>query len=138
MLYLHERLKQNKANGLKSLIIFDDCQRALKDLDILKKMQEIIANQRHLSVVNLIVCQNFYMLDRNLREILNNVIFFKLDKSQTEKLFKDVIEHSHDKFEMIRDIVFDEPHNWMLVSKRNQKMYKMFDEIVIQDDVLEA
>jgi hypothetical protein len=131
---LHEVIKKNKHAGEKSLIIFDDCQRALKELDILKKLQEMIANQRHLSLVNLIICQNFFMLDRKLREILNNVIFFKLDKSQTEKLFKDVIEHSHDKFEAIRDMVFDEPYNWMLISKRNQKMYKMFDEIVINED----
>ena len=131
---LHEKIKANAEQGEKSLIIFDDVQKALKDHHTLMKLKEMIANQRHIKLVNLILCQNFYQLDRSLREIINNIVLFKLDKGQTEKIFNDAVELHKDKFEVIRDIVFDKPYEWMFISKSTQRLYKGFDEIVIMED----
>lgn len=131
---LHEKIKQNASNGMKSMIIYDDVQRSLKDHNILQKLKEMIANQRHIKLVNLILVQNFFMIDKSLREILNNIIFFKMDKNQTEKIFNDCVELHKDKFDVIRDFVFDQPYNWMMISKTDQKLYKMFDEIIIAND----
>lgn len=131
---LHERIKEDAMNGLKTLIIYDDVQRSLKDHATLQKLKEMIANQRHIKLVNLILVQNFYMIDKSIREIINNLIFFKMDKNQTEKIFNDMVELHKDKFEEIRDIVFDKPYEWCLISKTHQRIYKGFDEIVIVAD----
>lgn len=131
---LHEIIKQNAEDGEKSLIIFDDVQKALKNKHVLDKLQEMIANQRHIKLVNIILCQNFYKIDPKIREIINNIILFKLDKKQTEKIFNDAVELHLDKFEVIRDLVFDKPYEWMFISKIDQKIYKKFDEIIIMDD----
>ena len=61
---LYEKLKENSSNGYKSLVIYDDVQKSLKDYQILKNLKSIIANQRHLKVVNLILLQNFFALDK--------------------------------------------------------------------------
>jgi ABC-type dipeptide/oligopeptide/nickel transport system ATPase component len=131
---LHEKIKKNAEEGEKSLIIFDDVQKALKDGQTLMKLKEMIANQRHIKLVNLILVQNFFQLDRSIREIINNIILFKLDKGQTEKIFNDAVELHKDKFEVIRNIVFDKPYEWMFINKSSQRIYKGFDEIVIVDD----
>jgi type IV secretory pathway VirB4 component len=131
---LHDIIKENAADGKKSLIIFDDCQRALKDHVVMIKVKEMMANQRHIKLVNIILVQNFYALDKSIREIINNIIFFKLDKSQTEKIFNDTVELHHDKFEAIRDYVFDKPYKWMLINKTTQRMYDGFNEIIVEDD----
>jgi len=128
---VYEQLKDNRKNKLKSLILYDDVQKALKDVTVLKSLQNIIANQRHLFVVNFILAQNFYNVDPKIREIINNLIFFKMDKKQTEKIFKNVVEIPKESFDNIRDFVFDENYNWCMINLGSKRMYKGFDEIVL-------
>lgn len=131
---LHEAIKRDALVGIKTLIIYDDVQRSLKDYHTLAKLQEMIANQRHIKLVNIILVQNFTKVALCIREIINNVIFFKMDKIQTEKIFIDMVEMHKDKFNEIRDIVFDAPYEWCMISKTNQRIYKGFDEIIITND----
>jgi len=86
---LYTKLKNNSEEGHRSLVIFDDVQKALKDHSVLISLKNIIANQRHLKVCNIILLQNYYALDKSLRELANNIIMFKLNKSQTEKIFNE-------------------------------------------------
>jgi hypothetical protein len=97
-------------------------------------LKNIIANQRHLHVTNLILCQNFFALHKSLREIVTNVILFKLGKSQTEKIFNELIEIHKDQFDEIRDMVFDEKYNWMFINLASQRIYKKFDEIIFHEE----
>lgn len=131
---LYEKLKVNSQNGHKSLVIYDDVQKSLKDTRVLKSLKNIIANQRHLKVVNLILLQNFFALDRSLRELINNIILFKLGKSQTEKIFIEIIETYKDKFDAIRHLVYDEPHQWLFVNVKSQRMFKGFNEIICDEE----
>jgi len=89
---LYEKLKHNSAKNHKSIVIYDNVQKSLKNPRVLKSLKNIICNQRHLKVVNLILLQNFYAVDRSIREVINNKILFKLGKSQTEKIFGEIIE----------------------------------------------
>jgi hypothetical protein len=130
---VYEDAKELSADGKKVLIIYDDVQKALKNKFVLNSLKNIIANQRHLHITNLILCQNFFALDKSLRELVNNVILFKLGKSQSEKLFNELIELHKDKFDKIRDLVFDEKYNWMFMNLATQRIYKKFDEIIFDE-----
>jgi len=121
-------------DGHKSMIIMDDCQKALKDYNTLKSLKNIISNQRHLKCVNIILLQNWFALDKSLRELINNVILFKLGKSQTQKVFNEVVESHKDKFEQVRRLVYDAPHNWLFVNIKTQRMFKCFDEIIADEE----
>ena len=131
---LYEKLKTNSSNNHKSLVIYDDVQKSLKDYNTLKNLKSIIANQRHLKVVNLILLQNFFALDKSLRELINNIILFKLGKSQNEKIFNEIIETHRDKFDNIRKLVFDAPHSWMFVNVKSQRVFKCWDEIIFDEE----
>lgn len=131
---VYEEVKELSEDGKKTLIIYDDVQRALKNKFVLNSLKNIIANQRHLHVVNLILVQNFFALHKSLREIVNNVVLFKLGKSQTEKVFNEIIEIHRDKFDKIRDLVYDEKYNWLFVNVSTQRIYKKFDEIMFEED----
>jgi GTPase SAR1 family protein len=132
--YVYDEITENRKTGLKSLIIMDDVQKALKDINVIREFKNIVANQRHLKVVNLILLQNFFALDNKIREIINNIIFFKMDKVQNNKIFDEVAEMPKDTFNELNDIIFDEPHNWCLINQRIKKIYKMFDEIKYTDE----
>jgi energy-coupling factor transporter ATP-binding protein EcfA2 len=131
---LNETIKENRENGLKSLVIMDDVQRALKDNQVVKIFKEMIANQRHLNCSFIILLQNYFALDNKVRELIHNVIFFKMDKKQNKKIFEEVAEMPSNAFYEINDFIFDEPYNWCLINQRNKKIYKMFDEVEIKDD----
>jgi replication-associated recombination protein RarA len=132
--HVYEEAKTLSEEGKKTLIIYDDVQRALKNQAVLNSLKNIIANQRHLHVVNLILVQNFFALHKSLREIVNNIILFKLGKSQTDKVFNEIIELHRDKFDKIRDMVYDEKYNWLFVNIASQRIYKKFDEIVFEEE----
>lgn len=130
---LYTKLKNNSEEGCRSLVIFDDVQKALKDHSVLISLKNIIANQRHLKVCNIILLQNYYALDKSLRELANNIIMFKLNKSQTEKIFNEAVESAKDKFSQIRDLVFDKPYTWLFINLPSQRIFKEWDEIIYND-----
>ena len=85
-------------------------------------------------VYNFILLQNYFSLDKSLRELTNNLIMFKLNKSQTEKIFNESIESAKEKFNDIRDIVFDKPFSFMFINVPSQRIFKEWDEIIYNDD----
>jgi len=131
---LNETIQENREDGLKSLVIMDDVQRALKDKSIVSVFKEMVANQRHLNVSFIILLQNYFALDNKVRELVHNVIFFKMDKKQTQKIFEECAEMPQATFNDLNNFIFDEPYNWCLINQRNKKIYKMFDEVEINDD----
>jgi DNA replication protein DnaC len=130
---LHDKLKENSKEKHRSLVIYDDVQKSLKDTSVLLCLKNIIANQRHLRVCNFILLQNYFALDKSLRELINNVIMFKLNKTQTEKVFNECVESAKDKFGVIRDFVFDGPYKWLFINLPTQRIFKEFDEIIYND-----
>jgi GTPase SAR1 family protein len=131
---LNEQIKENREEGLKSLVIMDDVQRALKDNNVVKVFKEMVANQRHLNCSFIILLQNYFALDNKVRELIHNVIFFKMDKKQNKKIFVECAEMPEAVFNQLNDFVFDQQYNWCLINQRNKKIYKMFDEVQIVDD----
>lgn len=131
---VYDEVKELSNDGKRCLIVYDDVQAKLKDKFVLNKLKHIIANQRHLHVVNLIMCQNFFALHKSLRELVSNVVLFKLGKSQTDKIFDELIELHRDKFDEIRRLVFNEKYNWMFINLGSQRIYKKFDEIIFNED----
>lgn len=131
---LYQIIKENAEEGKRSLVIMDDVQKALRDPYVIGQFKNMVANQRHLKLVNLILLQNYFALHPQIREIINNLIFFKMDKKQTNKIFEEVAELPKDLFLTMNDYIFDKPHNWCLINQKNKKMYKLWDEIIIEDD----
>lgn len=130
--YIYQELLKNSENNEKSLIIMDDVQSSLKDDSIVKQFRHIIANQRHLKVVNLVLLQNYYAIDKKIREIVNNIVFFKMDKMQNEKIFREWAEMNQQQFYELNKFIFDQPHNWCFIN--NKRIYKMWDEVIINND----
>jgi hypothetical protein len=130
---LYEELKKNSAEGYKSLVIYDDVQKSLKDPLVLRDLKNIVANQRHLGVVNILLLQNYMALDKSLRELAQNIIVFKVNKTQMEKIFNECVESAKHKFIEITNFVFDKPYQWLFINLATQRIFKEWDEIVLED-----
>lgn len=131
---VYSKVQLNSSQGLRSLIIYDDVQKALKNTAVLLSLKNLISNQRHLRCCNFIMLQNYFSLDKSLRELINNIVMFKLGKSQTQKVFDECVESAKDHFETIRDLVYEKKYDWMFISIATQRIFKRFDEIIINND----
>ena len=129
---IYEKVKINAKNGEYSLVIFDDQQDAMKDKLVVKILKKIVANQRHLHLVNLIILQNFQALDKSIRRIINNLIFFKMDKQQNEDIMTEVIPYKKELFDEIIKIGFDEAYSWIFINLNTGRTFKMWDEIILK------
>ena len=79
---VYDQLKANSKNEEWSLLIMDDVQDSLKDIEMVKVLKKIIANQRHLRTVVIIILQDYFALDNKIRNLIHNFIMFKMDKKQ--------------------------------------------------------
>jgi len=72
---LYEKLKINSSNNHKSLVINNDVQKALKNNKVLISLKSIIANQRHLKAVNLILLQNWFSVFSAPRNFSSHIFY---------------------------------------------------------------
>ncbi len=131
---VEKNLIKNTAKKEWSLVIFDDVQSALKNANLLKTLEVLVANHRHYRVSNLILLQNFVKFPKQLRSIANNLILFKMPKTQMETIFTELIEIDKDYFDDIMDLVYDKPKQWMFINIESQRIFKEWDEILLEDD----
>jgi len=135
---VYEEIKANKAEGndFKCLLIFDDVQTQLKsNMAIINLLNQMIIQERHLGICMWFLLQNYFSIHLKVRELIDNILFFKLDKVQQEKIFKEVAELPKDIFYELSDYIFDEPHNFCFINKRIKSIYKNWDELqLIEDD----
>ena len=116
----------------------DDVQDALKDKNIVKILNKLVSNQRHLRVVNFLLLQNFYALDSKIRRLVNNLFLFNVGKQQIENIYDNYMEIKKEDFEKICKTVFVNEHSWLLVNLNSMRFFNdKFEELVplIEDKI---
>ena len=129
---IYEKLEENSSEKNNSLIILDDYGADLK-----KKANEIILNRiclknRHLRTSILMLTQNYFMLGKKIREVVNNVIMFNCGKSQTKKLFDEQFDLTENQFKELMTLI-PTRHDWLLLNLNYKKIYHNWNEIVFDD-----
>jgi replicative DNA helicase len=127
---VYQQLQENSSEGYHSLLCIDDYQAQLKQPDIIFVLNKIITKMRHLRCSIFLLQQNWQALVKPLRELVSNVIFFYLGKSQLTKLFDEVIPMDKDKYQQLVDLCFKDPHDWILINlHKSRNIYRNFDLI---------
>lgn len=128
-----EKLEENADNEENTLIIIDDFQSALKDPDVLARLQKIVTRMRHMRTTIFILQQNFQKMAKFMRELVTNVITFNVGKSQLDKLFEETVQLDKNKFQALIDLAFQERNDWIAINVNgNRNVYRMFDRIVLE------
>ena len=131
---IYEKLQENSDEGFNSLLIIDDFQAQLKEPEIVKTLQKIITKMRHLRTTVFLLQQNFQALVKPLRQLVSNLIVFNLGKSALDFIFEEIVQMDKRKIQSLIDLSFQDPHDWILINfHRSKKIYKIFDEILIED-----
>ena len=119
-----------------TLIVIDDLLHALKNNDILKLLEHIFCNRRHLRTSCIISTQVYNSLPLILRKCLSHAVVWKLGngkekQSVMEELFagqpKDIAER-------VLHLAHKERHDFLICDLQNGRFHNSdLDEIVISD-----
>jgi len=128
---IHNKLQSYSGEDENTLLIFDDIGASLKDSSILKLLKTIIYNRRHLKCKIIMLIQSYKSTPLDIRKLVSNVFMFKPSKMEFETLFTELFEQYKELTLEIMQLVFDQPHKFLMLNVDSQKMYTGFDEIII-------
>ena len=129
----------NKIDGYsekdeKTLLFIDDMTADLKRSKFIQEtLKKLIYNRRHLKCNLIITAQSFTNIPLDIRKNIQNLILFKPSKKEMELVFDELFETKKDIFLDIMRMAFDEKHNFLFLNIPTQRLFKNFDEIVIQE-----
>ena len=64
---------------------------------------------------------------------MSNVVF-KVSKTEIKTIFDELLEKSKDSYLDIAKLVYDKPYEYLFINTDSQRLFKGFDEILIEND----
>lgn len=116
-----------------NVIIFDDMGAYLKNKEIKKKLKELIFNRRHLRTSIFFLVQTYLSIERDIRKLFSNLFIFKVAKKELQTIFEEHFEHNEDLANPISKLVFDQPYNFLFINTDSGRLFKNWDEILIDE-----
>jgi len=130
---VQEKVEENSANGYKSLIVFDDCQKEMKDNEIRKLVLHLNNNKRHLKLSMWVLLQNYTKLDKQVRMNLTDIITFKVSKPEIKNLYEEHIELDANLFADIQKHLFQKPYDFFYLNTNSQRLFSNWNEIIVDN-----
>lgn len=116
-----------------TLLILDDVGASLKKKEVSFLLKKIIFNRRHLRCHIVCLVQSYISLPLEIRKLSTNVIAFKPSKPEAENLFRELFETQHEMMGKIIKYVYKKHGDYLFLNVDSQRMYKDFDEIVVNE-----
>ena len=123
----------NNLHDDNNCIIFDDMGAYLKNQDIKKLLKEIVMNRRHKHVSIYFLVQTYFSIEKDIRKLFSNLFIFKVSKHELNTIYDELIEHKKEYIDEIIKIVYNRPFNFMFINTDTQRIFKNFDELIIED-----
>jgi GTPase SAR1 family protein len=131
---IYGKLDASSKEDEKTLLFIDDQTASLKRSDIEEVFKKIIYNRRHLKCNIIITAQSYSNIPLDMRKNIQNLLIFKPAKLEMEKVFEENLEQNRKQWLDIFKYVYDEPRNFLFIHVPTQKMFKNYDEIVVEEE----
>jgi len=123
---------EDNLSKYNNVIIFDDMGAYLRNNEIKKKLKELVMNRRHKHLSIIFLCQTYLSIEPEIRKLFSNIFIFKSSKKEMEVIFDELIEMPKDYILPIMKVVYDKPYNYLFINTDSQRLFKNFDEILIE------
>ena len=133
---IYDSLLSSSEEKETSLLILDDVGAVLKNVEIGKKLRQIIYNRRHLKCHIVILLQSFLSIPKEVRKLITNCFMFKPSKVEFENFCEELFETKKDMALEIMKVAYSETkdHPYIMLNVETQKIYCKFDEIIIHEE----
>lgn len=129
------KIRPEALQGFNSCIIFDDMASKLKNNSTIQLFKELIFNRRHLRCSVFVLVQTWKSIPRELRKSFTNMFIFRVGKAELKDIFDEAIELDNQYLVPISNLVYDKQFNYLFLNLDAKRIFKNFDEIIIQDDI---
>lgn len=120
--------------SMNHCIIIDDFTAHLRDNPAIKNLfKEILMNRRHLHISIFFIVQTYKSVEPDIRKLIDNFFIYKTNKQSLQQIFDEVIELPNKYIYPISNLVFDKKYNFLFLNTESKRMFKCWDEIIIND-----
>jgi KaiC/GvpD/RAD55 family RecA-like ATPase len=130
---IYDAVEENSLNKKTSLVLYDDVTSSLKNNDIQFLLKKMSYNRRHLKLVQIFLIQSWIAVPLTIRKLFSNLIIFKPNKIEWEKVVEETIEQEKDIALGLLDL-YKNPHDYLFINITNQKIFYNQDEVEIIDE----
>ena len=128
-------IKEENEEPEYSCVIIDDMASSLKSNDIQKQLNKMLIKARHIQCSFIFTLQNYYYFPLSLRKQITNCILFKSkNKKEFETLMHELLFFNKDDSLKLFNYVFDAPYNHLDIDTVDQKIYKNFNELILNNN----
>ena len=127
---VYERILVDSEAGFNSLIIFDDVQSGYRDKYVCKMLLQMNNNKRHLRTSIWMLNQNLMSVPSQIRMNVMDMFIFKLSKVEMENIYKQFLEITPEKLDMLQDVLFKSAHDFLFIDTSSKRLFNNWDEIV--------
>lgn len=115
-------------------IIIDDFTAHLRDSPIIKNLlKEMLMNRRHIHLSIFFIVQSYKSVEPDIRKLIDNFFIYKTSKQGLEQIFSEIIELPSKYIYPISNLVFDKKYNFLFINTETKRMFKNWDEIIIEE-----
>lgn len=123
---------ESKLGEGNNVMLFDDMTAYLKDVEISKKLRELVFNRRHKHLSIYFLTQTWYSIPRDIRKMFSNIFVFKVGKAELTAIWDEVIEYPREYIMPVLREVYDEPYKYLMINTDSQRLFSGFDEIILE------
>ena len=132
---IYNKIDTYSKNDEKTILFVDDMTADLKKSKfIIDTFKKLVFNRRHLKLNIIITAQSYVNFPLDLRKNAQSLIMFKPPKKEMEICFHELFETKKDNFMDVMRLAYDKPHNFLFLNVPSQRLFKNWDELIINDD----
>jgi hypothetical protein len=107
----------------------------LKNGDVQKALKQIAMNKRHLGIYSTFIMSQTLEISVpfEVRRLYSNIILFKVSPDEMESIFTETLPQYKSISQDIQKIVFNKPHEYLVINTETGRLFKKFDELIIND-----
>ena len=126
---IYDRIEANAGEGYTSLLIIDDFGADLKSKPTELILNRLCLKNRHLRCSTIILAQNYFMLGKKIREIVNNVVLFNTNKSQNRKFFDEQFDFGDKQFKELMSLL-KTTHDYFIINLKYKRIFFNCNEVI--------
>lgn len=129
---IYNDIEKNSLNKKTSLVVFDDVTSSLKNNDIQQLLKKMSFNRRHLKLCQIFLIQSWIAIPLSVRKLYSNVLAFKPNKIEWEKLVSECLERDKDTADALLEL-YEKPHDYLFININSQRIFYNQDEVNIEE-----
>ena len=92
-------------------------------------------NRRHMGIYGtFIMSQTWKSVPFEVRRLYSNIFLFKVSPDEMESIFTETLPQYKAISQDIQKIVFNKPHEYLVINTETGRLFKKFDELIINEE----